>query len=112
MIVFFHFVFFSALISFQRDRMLKLKQDLETESRNLRKLRSNVNQMEKNMLENRRTRNTNCFPSVSNSDWYSHNFMANPKVCHSSLYDCEHFAIVLYGSVLIHVIFIIVFVNT
>jgi hypothetical protein len=58
-------VFFSALISFQNDRMSKLKSDLESELRKLAKLRTQVNQMEKNMLENRRNRNVNCFPSVS-----------------------------------------------
>ncbi|CAG2251388.1 MAP3K7IP3 [Mytilus edulis] len=53
-----------ALISFQDDRMLKLKLDLESELRKLAKLRSQVNQMEKNMLENRRTnRSVNCSPS-------------------------------------------------
>ncbi|XP_063402622.1 TGF-beta-activated kinase 1 and MAP3K7-binding protein 3-like isoform X1 [Mytilus trossulus] len=54
-----------ALISFQDDRMLKLKLDLESELRKLAKLRSQVNQMEKNMLENRRTtRSVNCSPSI------------------------------------------------
>lgn len=53
-----------ALISFQNDRMSKLKSDLESELRKLAKLRTQVNQMEKNMLENRRNRNVNCFPSI------------------------------------------------
>lgn len=53
-----------ALISFQNERMSKLKFDLESELRKLQKLRLQVSQMEKNMYENRRSRSVNCSPSI------------------------------------------------
>ncbi|KAK3096623.1 hypothetical protein FSP39_001814 [Pinctada imbricata] len=53
----------TALLQFQRDKMEKLKKDLENELRKLSKTRSEVNQMDKNMLERQRNRYST-FPSV------------------------------------------------
>ncbi|XP_021355285.1 TGF-beta-activated kinase 1 and MAP3K7-binding protein 3-like isoform X1 [Mizuhopecten yessoensis] len=56
--------YISALLLFQKERMSKLKLDLETELRKLAKIRNEVTQMEKNMLDRTRTRNLNFSPHL------------------------------------------------
>ncbi|XP_033740374.1 TGF-beta-activated kinase 1 and MAP3K7-binding protein 2-like isoform X2 [Pecten maximus] len=56
--------YISALLLFQKERMSKLKLDLESELRKLAKIRNEVTQMEKNMLDRTRTRNLNFSPHL------------------------------------------------
>lgn len=49
-------VLLAALLKFQREKMENLKQDLESELRKLIKTRSEVKQMEKNMLERKKNK--------------------------------------------------------
>lgn len=51
-----------ALLKFQREKMENLKQDLESELRKLIKTRSEVKQMEKNMLERKKNKSYNQQP--------------------------------------------------
>lgn len=56
--------YISALLLFQKERMSKLKVDLESELRKLAKVRQEVTQMERNMLDRTRTRNLNFSPHL------------------------------------------------